>query len=255
MTGPARQEAQARPPTGRRAVAAVCLALGLALADAAGAAEGVRHRDWTAACQGDGSGLCFAETRARGDGGAKHLRVTRDAEGRARDVALMTGTGGLSEEAPLNLQVDGKAPLSIRYASAVGRLEAGRYRLVDAALVGKLVAQMKAGRRLRVSYRDRAGEAQTAVFSLMGLTAALRSHQRGTPAAGKLPAGKPQGPPDLYPPPLDDGRPETGDLPKQAGAVFTPAGEAPPVGGCYEHQRVQDDKGYFTGWSSTNLCR
>lgn len=226
----------------------VFLALCLMLSGPAMAAEGKRHRDWVAACLGDGSGLCYAETKAKAAGGASHLRVTRDAEGRARDVALTTGLAGLADDAPLSLRVDGKAPLSIRHASAVGQNAPQRYRLQDPGLVKKLVTQMKAGRRLQISYRDKAGQEQSAAFSLMGLTAALRSFQGDRPAAG------PQGPPDLYPPPRDDGRPETQAKAQQEGARFTPAGETPPVGGCYEHQRLHDDKGYFIGWSSTYLC-
>ena len=232
----------------RRLAPLLPLALWLALAGAVEAAQGVRHRDWTASCRGDGSGLCVAETAARRQGDTAMLQVTRDAEGLVREIILLTGAAGLAEDAPLSLGIDGKAPLALRHPSAVGRGESGRYRLQDATLVKKLVAQMKAGRRLRVGYRDPAGEARSAEFSLMGLTAALRSFQRGAPGAG------PQGPPDLYPPPQDDGRPETRTQAKQGDAVFTPAGEAPPIGGCYEHRRIHDDKGYFIGWSSRNRC-
>ena len=244
-----------RPPSGalrglaRRSIfVALLLILGLSAADRSEAAGDTRFRDWTLACPGDGSGICLAQTQARSAGGASHLQVTRNAEGRAVDLILTTGDKGLADSAPLSLRIDQKAPLSIRYASAVGRNETGRFRLLDAALVKKLVGQMKAGRRLQVSYRDRSGKDRFAEFSLMGLTAALRTGQRAQPAAG------PQGPPDLYPPPANDGRPEAMIKTEREGSLFTPAGQTPPVGGCYEHRRIHDDNGYFTGWISINRC-
>ena len=217
-------------------------------ASKAGAAGDTHFRDWTLACLGDGSGICVAQTKARSTGGASHIEVTRDAEGKARDLVLATGDKGLADSAPLSLQIDRNAPLSIRYASAVGRNETGRFRLLDAALVGKLVRQMRAGRNLKVTYRDRGGQDRYAEFSLMGLTAALRTGQHSQPAAG------PQGPPDLYPPPENEGRPESLAKAERDGTLFTPAGQTPPVGGCYEHRRIHDENGYFTGWMSINRC-
>ncbi len=232
----------------RGPLAALAFALGLWLWPAAASETAVRHRDWVASCPGDGDTLCVAETEARRGDGASRLRVTRGPGGRARALVIDTGARSLAENATLTLRVDGKAPLSIRHATAVGRSEAEGFRLLDAALVKKLVAQMKAGRRLTVSYRDSAGQSRSAEFSLMGLTASLRSHQRGAPGAG------PQGPPDLYPPPEHDGKPEVQARAGDQGTVFTPAGEIPPVGGCYEHRRLHDDKGYFIGWSSRYRC-
>ena len=243
-----------RQPEDRRSLAfpawALAAYLGVSMAQAgpASAAGSTRHVDWTTTCSSEDGAACIAETAVRRVGGATHLRVNRDAKGRAQDVTLVTGAAGLAKSAPLSLWVDGNAPLSIRYASAVGQIGSDSYRLTDAALVRKLVTQMKRGRRLRINYRDRAGKNHTVEFSMMGLTAALGSLQKGEPAAG------PQGPPDLYPPPVDDGRPKTRDAPQQADIVFTPAGETPPVGGCYEHRRIHDEKGYFTGWSSTYRC-
>ena len=36
--------------------------------------------------------------------------------------------------------------------------------------------------------------------------------------------------------------------------VFTPEGQSPPSGNCYEHERVVDDRGRLIGWLSFNTC-
>ena len=235
------------------------LTAGLALFLSIGSAAAEQYRDWSLTCPAAAGALCGLETAARNrdqEPGTR-LTMTRPETGAVQEIALQADKAVLTRRFPLLLRVDSNKPLRLTLGEGVKADADGKLRITDPALIGKILGQMRPGRRVRLEFYDQGGRSRFAIFSLMGLTAALgeaaasQSARRTETAAPEAPA-KPRRKQstELRPPP--DSAPAGRTRPD--GTVFTPRGKLPPPSDCYDHQRSLDGTGRFLGWVSTNRC-
>ena len=232
-------------------------------------AAGARFGDWSADCD-PAVQRCALETPAVNvEAEPNALLELERPLGRAVDRMVLTlPRPGISKQHSISLRIDGNDKVQVRPGETLDLLDGGRYRIEDPAILGRLLAQMRAGWRLRVEYFIGGRKPRSAFFSLAGLTAAL-GHPDATPPAAPAEEEEaaPTDPsataepkrtsvtPDLFPPPEDEIQAVTVDPDRlPAGSVFTPAGKVPPLGDCYDHQRATDDDGRFLGWISADRC-
>lgn len=241
----------------KTALLAAALALSMGGAESA-AAE--RFRDWSRDCPAEAGAPCSLETPARNaelEPGTR-LRLLAPQGGGVREIVLQAESPVLSRRFPLLLRVDSNPPIRLGQGQGIEAGPAGTLRITGQAQLERLLGQMRPGRRIRLEYYDAAARSRFAIFSLMGLTAALG--ERGVAAAPTEAATPPARPKrqqttQMRPPPEpSDGALRTAGQGLPADSVFTPRGKIPPPSDCYEHRRSIDETGRFLGWISTNLC-
>lgn len=180
--------------------------LALMLAPAGAEAATTSHGDWEALC--DDGGDCSAETYVdpETDGHIARyvLRVARKA---GKDAAWMISVSTLAtladRDRPIEIRVDGNAPLTLRPESGYAPFGAiNDFYLTDPALLATVFKQMQAGAQFRFTFLDLTAAPFDADFSLAGLTAALAwiDETQGRADGSRLAAG----PSDLEPAPRVD---------------------------------------------------
>lgn len=252
---------------GRAGLAILLAALAVSTA-AAESAAAERFRDWSRDCPAGAGAPCTLETPARNaelEPGTR-LRLLAPKGGAVQEIVLEAESPVLTRRFPLLLRVDSEPPIRLGLGQGIEAGTDGTLRITGQAQLDRLLGQMGPGRRIRLEFYDSAERSRFAIFSLMGLSAALGERSGATRAkAAPAPQRKPEPQPkpepkrkqttELRPPPvLSDGGLRTAGQGLPANSVFTPRGKIPPPGDCYEHRRSIDETGRFLGWISTNLC-
>ncbi len=128
---------------------------------------------WTTSCA---ASHCSASTRVRtnqpGVPYAYQLRVSRYGETRT-ELVFLTGQHRPADDAAIAIQIDGKAVTDLRPGTGYRRVGRSNTFVIAEGETGALLAAMRSGRKLGLSFRTPAGADEAALLSLEGMDAAL----------------------------------------------------------------------------------
>jgi hypothetical protein len=148
------------------------------LPSGAGAQEPVRRgfENWVAVTAPEGDAYCQPRDYLHTNRKVPdfQLRVVRKKEAEHCRIVLVSAFRFADLTQPVVARVDGNPGIRLDGALEAGTAKRPRtYTTSDAAVVEALLRRMRAGVWIRFDYTDPMGQGNTAVFSLMGVSAAL----------------------------------------------------------------------------------
>ena len=159
---------------------AVVLVLALFFSAVAEASEPIRieHENWMAVIEEDGRRHCgprgylFSNRKVPDF----QLRVMREKSQAPCRIGLVSPFRFLDPERPVQVRIDGGPDLRLDVAAeSTGQGSITIYTVTDAPTTKILLRRIRAGAWIRFSYFDPVGQRSSAVFSLMGASAALEA--------------------------------------------------------------------------------
>jgi hypothetical protein len=148
----------------------------------AATAETVRRgfQNWLAVMEEDGTRYCIPRGHLRSSRKMPdfQLRVVRGENGGLCRIVLISAFAFVDPDREILVRVDGDPGLRLngRIADAGGK-RGKTYAVTDGSTVHTLLRRIRAGAWIRFDYHDPAGQRSSAVFSLMGASAALDAIQ------------------------------------------------------------------------------
>lgn len=156
-------------------LAASVLAFGLpALSPAASPARAETFGDWQLDCPSPDN-CHLTTTGVEEQGGQPLYTLALRAEKAALSLSFSAGRARPDDARAMQWEVDGTLVHVLRPEEFGPFGDIHHLYVTDAAAGGRLLAALKGGARLRVSYLDAVADAHDAVFSLAGLTAGLKA--------------------------------------------------------------------------------
>ena len=126
---------------------------------------------WRVSCSG--GYRCVATAQGSLKGGKKDISIRVSGGSRSRQFKL-TDAGMLDATKPMRIQIDGDLPLHIVPRKDFKKAGRGEVRIVNSRLTETLLAKMRRGDEMWVTYTNRQGRSRVTKFSLKGVNAALK---------------------------------------------------------------------------------
>lgn len=126
---------------------------------------------WRVSCSG--RYRCVATAQGSIKGGKKDISIRVSGGSRSRQFKL-TDAGMLDTTKPMRIQIDGNLPLHIVPRKDFKKAGRGEVRIVNSKLTETLLAKMRRGDEMWVTYTNRQGRSRVTKFSLKGVNAALK---------------------------------------------------------------------------------
>ncbi len=126
---------------------------------------------WSVSCSG--RYRCVATAEGALKGGKKDISIKVSGGSRSRQFKL-TDAGMLDATKPMRIQIDGNLPLHIVPRKDFKKAGRGEVRIVNSRLTETLLAKMRRGDEMWVTYTNRQGRSRVTKFSLKGVNAALK---------------------------------------------------------------------------------
>jgi len=159
-----------RPSSPFSALVAACLSLAIFGGGARAQAQGSA---WTTNCS---ASHCTASAKVRanepGVPYAYQLRVSRYQDAKT-ELVLLSSTTRPADDAPIQVQVDGKAVAQLAPGSGYRHIGRSNTFVVADGETEALLRAMRRGRQLRLSFRAASGTDESAIVPLQGMDAAL----------------------------------------------------------------------------------